>query len=271
MAFTIFRDDAPPSEVETSAEVATPSPMRAIAPLNASSLIVFRPDKENIDPLTGLRSNTELSSKKRKTNVLATKIHAPPLSKKAKESKDSKNRVEKTTSAARVRVVADKKRGGSKRVGGAGPSRARRSPSLPRVVEEVDERTDRDGVSQGAINSRCYELTVLPLADISEAYEAVPSLEADLVALVEDVKDVLTKALEVGGTETSRGVSPVPVLKSVSPVRPRGSVSTSATPEREGIHSTFTFSSPSPSGKRYAASKRLPKHSSSDAVIEVKH
>ena len=40
---------------------------------------------------------------------------------------------------------------------------------MPRLNEE--EEANKDRVSQADIDARCYELTVQPLADVSQAYE----------------------------------------------------------------------------------------------------
>jgi len=49
---------------------------------------------------------------------------------------------------------------------------------MPKLDEEgnVLER-EREKIKQAEIDSRCYELTVLPLADVTQAYDTGPSPE----------------------------------------------------------------------------------------------
>lgn len=181
-AFTVFVDEpsSPPAAVDLPAahEIAI-----AVAPPPSGPLLVYNPDKENINPATGQRASSEPLAKKRKTNVLATKLHVPPLAKKQKESKEGRKRarsdtVLKVVETSKPQEKKVKRSSSFKRTNSSAPSRARRSPSLPRLPEVAEEvETDKAplALSQAQVDARCYELTVMPLADLSKAYEQAPS------------------------------------------------------------------------------------------------
>lgn len=200
-SFSVYRDDdeglSAQAESSAALDKNLPPVPSFILPSVAASLIVFAPDKENINPATGLRANAEQSGKKRKTGVLAVKSQIPPK-KKHKESKepketkplkekDSKKRAASSATKARSSSSGEKK---AKRPlasrKNTGPSRNRRSPSLPRVVEEEDTEQALD--PQAVVDAKCYELTVSPLADVSQAFEQAPSFEDSLALAVHDVK-----------------------------------------------------------------------------------
>lgn len=280
--FTIFRDDAPSSPSKNEASDDEPhAPLHRAVVIHPGPQLVYNPDKENVNPLTGLRASIDHDRKKRKTDVLTTKLHIPPPSKKQKESKDSKKRTGASAPAVtfKLRVSPEKKKGkrvlASRRNGtGIGPSRQRRSPSLPRVVEEAE--VERAPLSQAQVDARCYDLTVMPLADLSQAYEQVPGVEEHLVEAAEDAKDappmepVVVPSPEVQRIERAKSSTPSPRVERVgSPVPagvhdaqfpsplvvPSGELAPFDTPERKRIYHAFTFSSPSPSGKRFAAAR----------------
>lgn len=275
-SFVVYRDDDESTSVQagssTTLDKHVSPPPSIVLPSVASSLIVFTPDKENINPATGLRANTEQSAKKRKTGVLAVKSQIPPK-KKQKESKDSKSLKEKdskkrtaasSTSAPRARSSGDKK---AKRPltsrKNAAPSRARRSPSLPRVAEEVEAEQER--ITQAVANAKCYDLTVLPLADVSQAYEQVPTLEDELALeashLKEDKgvpKEVTAEILPIERMctpEPSTTQQSIPGAVRSSTPEPQGVVAEYSTPGRKSISSAFTFTSSSPSSERYASAR----------------
>ncbi|CCL99602.1 uncharacterized protein FIBRA_01620 [Fibroporia radiculosa] len=264
-SFVVFKDDAPPSPSKSteSDDVNLPIPI-AVAPPPPGPLLVYCPDKENINPTTGARANTDPTTKKRKTNVLATKLHIPPPSKKQKESKEAKKRgltADSTSTSSTGRAVVEKKVKRiltSKRNGNVGPSRARRSPSLPRVTEEVDAEpvkdTESERLSQVAADVRCYELTVMPLADLSKAYEQSPPPE-DHATPVDPPKEEPEAKEQEQLVETEEGPekipSPAPSSRESSSPSPAG-LAIFSTPERKRIYSAFTFSTPSRSGERYA-------------------
>ncbi|KAI0918652.1 hypothetical protein AcV5_002583 [Taiwanofungus camphoratus] len=267
-SFVVFRDDTPssPSKSRISDEEDASLVVTAVAPPHSGPALVFCPDKENINPLTGLRANTEQTAKKRKTGVLATKLHVPPPSKKVKESKDSKKRgtLSSSASVSKIRAAGEKKpkRAQASRRNGASSGRARRSPSLPRVAEETDMEKEREQerIAQAVVDARCYELTVMPLADLSKAYEQAPALDETHISTPEAVKgpemehkEQLVESAEGAPSPSSsprRGALPSPVRS--SPTLTQEGMAIFSTPERKRIYSAFTFSSPSSSGVRYA-------------------
>jgi hypothetical protein len=49
---------------------------------------------------------------------------------------------------------------------------------MPKVDEEGDVlEKERERIRQADVDSRCYELTVLPLADVTQAYDTGSSAE----------------------------------------------------------------------------------------------
>ena len=171
--FTVFIDDvstvkpqpAPkPAPTKASEEEASPSSLSAT-------------EKENLHPLTGgrLRSSSTVGLK-RKSSVLTTKLHNPPDakdSKKASSLVSSKKR--KVTSFSDGEI--EQSRPKARRLKPA--TRGRRSPELPSIAEEKDERLARR-LSQSDVDSRCYDLTVSPLANVSDAFAQIsPSVPKD--------------------------------------------------------------------------------------------
>ncbi|PCH35262.1 hypothetical protein WOLCODRAFT_139833 [Wolfiporia cocos MD-104 SS10] len=288
-SFVVFRDDPFAPTEGTLADY--PVPVATARPPRGPAL-VFNPDKENINPFTGLRANTEhCASKKRKTGVLATKAHAAPPSKKARESREkaapapkaAKRSDAPTAAKGKGRSAAEKKSTrvlGTKRNGPAPSSRARRSPSLPPIVEVagvLEAAREEERIAQALIDSRCYELTVMPLADVSEAYEVPPRVDDDAhlgapekagddVVAAEDKEQLAKPAVD-----NERASSPAPSLSPLTPPSTPGRTTVTpsllSTPERKRIYSSFTFSSPSPSGERYAAKRA----SSVERFSDVSH
>lgn len=182
-SFTVFQDapvvsaslDVFQDKVIKPAPMQTRSSARRMTDVGNAAPEIF--DKENVNPLTGERVKNPLSgATKRKTSVLATKVQ-PSLAASASKARtsgtsDSGSEPEKkkrkatapmgsgckrkaksnsTTTISAKKTTSKSKRSSSKR-----PVLA-----LPRVPEEEE---------QIQINSHCYELTVKPLADVSEAY-----------------------------------------------------------------------------------------------------
>jgi hypothetical protein len=207
-SFTVFQDAPDRNEATTSARrvalgstAARPvlgtrsgSQVNVIAASESKGLVI---DKENYNPLTGERSNlANGAEKKRKTAVLATKVApAKPgkklLKDKATEPQPEPKKRKTLVTAKKPKSTADKKEGKSTKVTATRKSKRstppRRVSPLPRVDEEetgvvsttavVNNRGQSPG--QAIIDSRCYELTVQPLADVSGAYE-VPSSALEL-------------------------------------------------------------------------------------------
>ncbi|OCH86810.1 hypothetical protein OBBRIDRAFT_890233 [Obba rivulosa] len=286
--FVVFTDDIPPL-TQGSLDDEQPAVPTVVVP-TTGPLLVFAPDKENINPATGLRPSSEQAAKKRKTSVLATKLHVPPPSKKQKELKEVKEVKEtkkkasssKSVAVPKTRASADKKpkRASTRKTGAVGSLRARRSPSLPRVVEEAEGAQVRDGdhVAQAHVDSRCYELTVLPLADVSQAYEQAPALDEQLVRgstespkQLDDTLKEQPAVVEPEKTKVERALSPAPPSSEISsstPELPQGDASTFSTPDRKRIYTAFTFSSPSPSGIRFAAARASSVERFSDIALQ---
>lgn len=161
--FTVFIDDvstvkprsAPkPASTEASEEEAGPSSLSAT-------------EKENLHPLTGgrLRSSSAVGLK-RKSSVLATKLHNPPDAKGSKRAPTlvpSKKR--KVTSSSDGET--EQSRPKARRLKAA--ARRKRSPELASIAEEKDERLARR-LSQSDVDSRRYDLAVSPLANVSDTF-----------------------------------------------------------------------------------------------------
>jgi hypothetical protein len=138
--------------------------------------------------------------------------------------------------------------------------RSPRKPTLPRVDEEVERERERERLSQVDADSRCYELTVQPLADVTHAYEHSVILEEEVVAVaVEKGKARVTKESSLEPEirdffSSSQRVSPAKRAREPS-AEPPFEAKAFSTPERKRIYSAFTFTSPSPSSERFSASK----------------
>ena len=286
-------------------------------------------DKENLNPLTGQRSSIILAAKakakderKRKTaasaGVLAPKPHVPPTrSKKLRTAPSTSQGPEREPEPMpRKRTVGSLK---SK----ASNARERTSPSARRVLAPLPEEgsTENPGtnVAQAVINSLCYDLTVSPLADVSDAYDAAKggsdavataskansrqgSVEPDYFAsdripkskassrqgsVEPELRDYfdpstflrssLSSSTRLGRVEptaqgrvlTSNDGSPPPGVKSGKTLASKlveESPKQLSTPERRRLYAAFTFSSPSPSSKRFREASGLGSSSDSTAV-----
>ena len=165
---------------------------------NYRNALTTSTEKENLHPVTGERSSSTntTTGKKRKQSVtiLATKAHNLPTNKKQKESSmvlkpESKKKKSSSTSSSKSKSgLSDKE---SKRTGStlslvkkpntssrsSKPSSRKVSP-MPKLEEEGDVLSiERARIRQAEIDSRCYELTVSPLADVTRAYDTSSSLE----------------------------------------------------------------------------------------------
>lgn len=172
--FTVFIDD-----VSTVKPQPAPKPTSTKAPEEeAGPSSLSATEKENLHPLTGgrLRSSSTVGLK-RKSSVLAIKLHIPPEtkgSKKAPSLVPSKKR--KVTSSSDGEI--EQSRSKARRLKPAARGR-RRSPELTSIAEEKDERLARR-LSQSDVDSRCYDLTVSPLANVSDAFAQIsPSSPKD--------------------------------------------------------------------------------------------
>ena len=163
-AFVVFRDEpSKPLSAAVKTDVSnTPSSLLVqptILVLSAGAPLTTA-EKENLHPSTGARSGviTDLQSKKRKNNILTTKLHIPPTVKKQRDSAlDGRKRKTASTSSSKGSKVT---------TSGA--------PELPKVEEVVEpEPCNQSKVTQAEADSRCYDLTVSPLADVSHAFDQV--------------------------------------------------------------------------------------------------
>lgn len=197
-SFTVFLD-APSSEplqpkitrpnaMATRSQRATGNVASVGNVATSSDLAVI--NKENYNPVTGERAAPLGNGlKKRKTNVLATKIHLAPVgkSKKEKEPKaelePERKKHKASTTASKAKVTKKqtvkgassvKKTTTTKRTG------LKKVTPMPKLLEE-DNVGNSASVEQADVDARCYELTVTPLADVSQAYEEV-DVFSDFVA-----------------------------------------------------------------------------------------
>ncbi|KAK2462153.1 hypothetical protein APHAL10511_005851 [Amanita phalloides] len=144
---------------------------------------------------------------------------------------------------------------------------------LPKVVEEASagdgsqeggevkpKKAIQSQLSQADIDSRCYELTVKPLADVSQAYDDTfdvvpvdgkPKFQSVKESSIEpDIRDYFAPPI-AGSACLQLGSSRKSPFE-----EPTGSTKTFSTPERKAIYAAFTFSSPSPSGERFSKTTR---------------
>ncbi|KAI9438599.1 hypothetical protein H4582DRAFT_2057249 [Lactarius indigo] len=240
-AFVVFRDEpSKPLSTAVKTDVSL-SPSLLVQP----TILVLSPgtplttaEKENLHPSTGARSGViaDPQSKKRKNSVLATKLHIPPTVKKQRDSAlDGRKRKTASTSSSKGSKVT---------TSGA--------PELPKVEEVVEpEPCSQNKVTQAEVDSRCYDLTVSPLADVSHAFDQV-SLSPVEPRL--DNLRVLAPKQKASLSEESEIPLPKPVARASAPKKAdlAGEEALFSTPERKQIYAAFTFTSPSPSSKRFA-------------------
>jgi len=172
------------SSSSSSVTTLTPSALASsvVSPLSAG-------DKENFDPLTGERAVTGLASgKKRKTSVLVTKsLELKPTS-KDKDTSDAQPEAKKRKSSASSTVKTKSKKDAKGLGSGTGKKvtrkSSRRTSPMPKVEEEAESDKETQRMSQEQIDARCYDLTVKPLADVSEAYGS-----SSLLSIIENPSD----------------------------------------------------------------------------------
>lgn len=254
--FVVFQDDPSEPLPTIKTDVSPSPPLMEPTIFGLSTIPVTTAEKENLHPVTGARSgaSTDSQSKKRKNGILATKLHIPSTTKK---SRDSDCRKRKTTS------TSSKTLNGSK-VTSLG------ALDLPKVEELVEPKQPcQDKVAQAEVDSKCYDLTVSPLADVSHAFNQVSLSSAESRPgisriLSPKVKEACLLSLSyIDGSrqkqshsEESRISSLKPLAGSVSPKMAdiAGEEAPFSTPERKQIYAAFTFTSPSPSSKLRVAS-----------------
>ncbi|KAF8628755.1 hypothetical protein AX15_003743 [Amanita polypyramis BW_CC] len=244
---------------------------------DGSNVLVTKVLNPPPQPLVAKKHKKELSvalrdegspTKKRKASVPSGPVVAGGAGQKLPKAKAAGSTKEGKTNAKPRKSTATKRTTG----------RSRTISSLPKVTEEepVDDgpkggleegvkatKAVQSQLSQADIDSRCYELTVKPLADVSQAYEDT--------SVFQDVgtdgdKSKLQTVKEPSVEPEIRDYYAPPIANSAnlqlgssrkSPFEePTGSTKTFSTPERKAIYAAFTFSSPSPSGQRYSKTTR---------------
>ncbi|KAI9567510.1 hypothetical protein HD554DRAFT_2023630 [Boletus coccyginus] len=256
-SFTVFQDtpsESPQSHDDNGARAMTLSATDAAATLLSTLAAI---EKENLHPVTGQRTGPTVGSetKKRKTGVLATKVLVVPAAKKHKEFKGEPKKTRKPLSSTGKPRSSDARKSSSK------SSRSSRKASpLPPLAEEHEPQRQppRLSISQINIDSRCYELTVSPLADVSAAYDATHTESQE-----SDVHTEREKSVEPGPRDflsPSAVEKPLPTTDDTprSVDHPSRQASDFSTPERKRIYSAFTFSSPSPTSERFKQAQSSP-------------
>jgi hypothetical protein len=186
--FTVFQDVPATEAVKTKPVTSNVMTTRSVTRSNkilqgSSSLNELLPaDKENVHPVTGEHAGVTAMSKKRKTNILSAKPSTPLATKKGKPATATKdaqpqNKKRKATTETERSKGITKKEGKSSGTSRKAPKRVTRKVSnLPRLEEEAGCKSEEtEDPVQAAINSRCVDLTVISLADVSQAYEVVES------------------------------------------------------------------------------------------------
>lgn len=198
-SFTVYRD-AP----STSASSTRQPGLRPLGRSNSAAAVLASsrgavgnapstsfPEKENVNPLTGLSlsSNSTKNGKKRKASesgtVLATKVLAAapePVQKPARVPlKRRSTSVQLASTKAKLKRDSSKKKDNCS--SGQAPSlsisRSNSKGYLEPISEEPPSSPERpkaksDSLTQAQIDSRCYDLTVSPLADVSSAFIQSP-------------------------------------------------------------------------------------------------
>jgi hypothetical protein len=182
--FSVFQDavssDASQPKVSRPNAMITRSSLNVASSTNATSTVIdlLSLNKENYHPVTGERAGpSNGGTKKRKTSVLATKVQPEPAT-KSKKGKDGdrepeqKKRKASTSSTSKGKAKKEANGSGSTKKSASKRPASRRVSPMPKVNEE--EEPKKEHITQADIDSRCYELTVKPLADVSQAYEEVP-------------------------------------------------------------------------------------------------
>lgn len=190
--FVIFKDEpSEPSPVKVKAPVDQQTPSTATTTALA---VATAKDKENLHPTAGRRSSGDEAAQKRKSGaVLTTKVlKAPskslsephPIPRKRKLSVTDKNRPLGENVEVKKKKPASTSTA-SRKHKPKPASRIRKVSELPKVEEEVatEEGNAENSLQaqpknpQAAADSTCDELTVLPPADVSTAFEPSLSLE----------------------------------------------------------------------------------------------
>lgn len=199
-SFTVFQDAQPAAKPPTALRPLGRSASAAavLTTRRSGNNVVSLPEKENLHPLTGLSTSSAPLGKKRKasesSSVLAPKVLGVTGSSDANKVKPKHSELKRKASSqtnsgkSKVKRETSKENGEYKKrsvVGTTSSVRNSRSGSrsasttileaieeevATQIVHEEELHLETKSITQSLINSRCYELTVSPLADISDAY-----------------------------------------------------------------------------------------------------
>ncbi|KAI0000184.1 hypothetical protein BJV74DRAFT_794451 [Russula compacta] len=226
--FVVFQDvPSEPLPIVKADVSPSPSPLFEPTVPVLSPAPVTTAEKENLHPVTGARSGAAIDSQSKK-------LTHPPTTKKS--ALDSRKR--KTTTPS-----SSKSSSGSK-VAGSG------ARDLSRVEEVIEPEQPRQvKATQAEVDSKCYDLTVSPLADVSHAFDQVSLSPAES-------RPDTSRILSPKASLSEKGRSPSKPLAGAASLKKADTAIEEAlfsTPERKQIYAAFTFTSPSPSSKRFAA------------------
>ncbi|KAK0482213.1 hypothetical protein IW261DRAFT_1023344 [Armillaria novae-zelandiae] len=264
-SFTIFQDipsSTKPPALKPTTSILSSTTVTNIDKVATLSSLSADANKENLDPLTGERVNvgSKCTGKKRKSATSSSKALACIEVIKPKEDPEPQLKKRKS-SASSVKKVKGRKEG-------KGPTSTRkagkklRAPSPLPPVEEVAENIVPESndaaptppLTQAEIDAKCYELTVKPLADVSQAFEQVPGVEEWFADVPED--DLESKVQFVKETsqepELRDFFTPAHLgYASVGSSRPPSTLGSQepkvfTTPDRKQIYRAFSFASPLP-------------------------
>ncbi|KAI0032861.1 hypothetical protein K488DRAFT_85457 [Vararia minispora EC-137] len=278
-AFTVFVDK--PSQPAAK-------PVLPTSALNTNTAASSTTEKENLHPVTGQHatSSSETQIKKKKSAVLTTKLYTPFVHSKARSCDQASSndghvasRKRSALAASGAQTTMKKLRSISESDKSGGFSLTHKAKPLPKLEEEPEPDVLVAGSSQQAhpdadarddaqadIDSKCYALTVSPLADVSQAFDkvSVRSTTSSSTPCSDDTKTAV---------ENTRTRDAVITITKFASLRERHSTKHSvlapppnsahtnqdskrfSTPERKLIYSAFTFSSPSPTARRFAAAR----------------
>ncbi|KAF5311099.1 hypothetical protein D9619_008166 [Psilocybe cf. subviscida] len=237
-------------------------------------------NKENLDPFTGDRVGAATSAAK-KRKVLAAKTVAPSTApskvkkpvagseqKKRKaltttssktssttpsEPEQKKRKALATTSSKAISTAANTIKNVKPKKETKGSTTTKKRTTVKKVspmppVNEEDE-AEKEKMAQAEIDSRVYDLTVKPLADVSEAYDAADVFGG--VSASSRPKFGTFKAASVEPEMRDYCFPPKEVVRRTSVARFRAASEgipdhqpAFSTPERKKIYAAFTFSSP---------------------------
>lgn len=196
--FTVFQD-APTEQPHVPPKRQSSTAVLGSLPLsqeNVQTSIRPLPEKENIDPVTGLTASAPQTGKKRKIadsgGVLATKSICVTAGSSAKEKKRTELKRRATSSTigkAKGRAASSKVKGTEEKKAASDNNQNQQAPAgnglrlLSRSITVStstlgaipEDETDDDPemaafIRQALIDSKCYDLTVLPLANVTGAY-----------------------------------------------------------------------------------------------------